>query len=181
MRRALPALFVGLLAATLVGCGLRSDGSTGSGAELTAALTPEAAALTAFGFAPEEVATDDPVATAEPEPESGQRWQAWRRRHAVRVLRNGHLLHGEVVVQTASGARTVLVQRGEVTATSATTVTVTSSDGFVQSWTYGDPLRVLEARTTIEPRELAVGTTLGVAGARAGGEPTARLVVIAGS
>jgi hypothetical protein len=90
------------------------------------------------------------------------------------------LLHGEVVVETADGARTVLVQRGEVTGRSAGTVTVTSRDGFTQTWTYGDRLRVLESRTTVEPRELAVGAEVGVAGHERGGTPVANLLVIRG-
>lgn len=145
---------------------------------LVAALSPEAAALASLGFSPADVAPGDPVATDEPDPADGERWRAWRARHAVRVILRHNLLHGEVVVQTPSGPRTVLVQRGEVSAVSDTGLTVVSGDGFRQTWTYATDLRVIEARSTITPRELAAGVTVGVAGVEVDGQPTVRLIVI---
>jgi hypothetical protein len=184
MRRAVPAvLAAALVVATLTGCGLRADRGerAETGVELTAALGPEGTALAALGYEPADLAAADPVATGDPAPaRRGPRWEAWRRRHTARVMLSRDLLHGEVVVETADGARTVLVQRGEVTGRSAGTVTVTSRDGFTQTWTYGDRLRVLESRTTVEPRELAVGAEVGVAGHERGGTPVANLLVIRG-
>ena len=183
MRRILIAVVVAALGAALVaGCGrlrdARDAGPTLEEAEFVAALPPEAAALAALGFHPEDVATADPVAADEPNPADGERWRNWRARHAVRVAIRHNLLHGELVVQTPDGPRTILVQRGEVTVISDTGLTVTSADGFSQSWTYASDLRVIEARSTITPRELAVGATVGVAGVEEDGQTIARLVVI---
>jgi len=50
-------------------------------------------------------------------------------------LAGGPALHGEVIVPNSDGTfTTVLVQRGEVTAVSATSVTVKSADGFTQAY-----------------------------------------------
>lgn len=186
MARTLTSLLVAALAAaTLAGCGLAGidragqDGSEQTEVELAAALTPEGTALAALGFNPEQLATDDPVASADPEPDgAGPLWRAWRERRAARVMVRQHMLHGELVVQTADGTRTVLVQRGEVTEISDTGLTVTSADGFTQRWSFDERLRVIEARTTIAPQQLSVGAPVGVAGVRVDGDPTARLVII---
>ena len=51
------------------------------------------------------------------------------------ALAGGSALHGEVIVPNSDGTfTTVLVQRGEVTAVSATSVTVKSADGFTQAY-----------------------------------------------
>lgn len=172
------ALGVGSLAA----CGLAQGGGRDEPeSELVAALSPEGAALAALGFAPDELATGDPVTADEPDRADGPRWRSWRERHAVRVLLRHNLLHGEVVVQTPDGPKTVLVQKGEVTAISDTGLTVTSADGFGQTWVYAEELRVIESRRSIAAEDLAVGARVGVAGPLADGEPTARLVVIAQS
>jgi hypothetical protein len=182
MRRIVITVVVAALgAALLTGCGRLRDRASEVGAEeseVVAALTPESAALAAIGFSPEDVAAGDPVAAEEPDPADEQRWRGWRARHAVRVALRHNLLHGEIVVQTPNGPRTVLVQRGEVTEISDTGLTVKSADGFSQSWTFATDLRVIEARGTITPRELQVGATVGVAGVEIDGQPTARLVVI---
>lgn len=183
MRRILIAVVVAALAAGLVaGCGRLRDArdadTTVEEAEFVAALSPEAAALASLGFSTEDVATGDPVAADEPDQADGERWRNWRARHAVRVAIRHNLLHGEVVVQTPDGPRTILVQRGEVTAISDTGLTVESADGFSQSWTYASDLRVIESRNTITPRELTVGATVGVAGVKDNDQAIARLVVI---
>jgi hypothetical protein len=90
-------------------------------------------------------------------------------------------LHGEVVVQTKDGVRTVDVQRGTVTAIDAKTVTVKSADGFTLTWTFGNPLHVVEHRTAVQPSAVKVGTEIGLAGVKDGGVTTARLIVIPNS
>jgi PAS domain-containing protein len=180
MRRALSALTAATLASALAGAALAGCAAPTAdpAMEFAAALSPEGTALAALGYAAEEVATGDPVATANPEPSPGPRWHRWRQRHTARVLLRRNVLHGEAVVQTAEGTRTVLLQRGEVTEVTDTAVTVTSADGFAQTWSFGEPLRVLESRTSITPDELEPGARIGVAGARTDGTPTARLIVI---
>jgi PAS domain-containing protein len=161
MRTTAATLLIAVLTTTvLAGCGLRpGDDETD-----LAPLSPEGAALAALGYDPEEVEPDgDP-----------QRWERWRHRGELRE----HVLHGEIDVQTDDGPRTVLVQRGEITEIAGSTVTVVSTDGFAQTWTYGEALRVVESRTTIEPRELSTGAQVGVAGHDRAGTPIANLIVI---
>jgi hypothetical protein len=184
--RTLTALIAATLAAgMLAGCGPPGAGRASDAGpeqtelELTSALSPEGTALAALGFSPEQLVTEDPVVAADPEPDTaGPRWRAWRERRAATVMLRRHMLHGEIVVQTVEGTRTVLVQRGEVTDVSDTSLTVTSTDGFAQTWVFGDRMRVIESRATIAPRELTVGSPVGVAGVRADGDPTARVVII---
>lgn len=106
------------------------------------------------------------------------RLQNWRKRHAMRVALRRGTLHGEAVVQTKKGEVTVLVQRGVITAMDADSITVKSTDGFTQTWQYGEKLRVVEKRATIQPAEVKVGTTVALAGPKDGDTPTARLIVI---
>ena len=136
----------------------------GSVAQAAADLTPEGQALTALGFEPADVATPSPSQAANVKPK-----RKWLRHNT---------LHGEVVVQTKDGTKTVLVQRGEVTAVGDTTMTVKSTDGFSQTWTFGEKPRVVERRTTVQPKDIAVGDEVGVAGTKNGDQSLANLVVI---
>ncbi|GAA2539838.1 hypothetical protein GCM10010435_03970 [Winogradskya consettensis] len=77
-------------------------------------------------------------------------------------------LHGEITVQVKEGTRTVVVQRGTVTATDAKTLSVKSSDGFTQTWTLGDKAKVQGT--------LKTGAEVGVAGRKDGDATVARLV-----
>lgn len=187
MRKLTVTVLVALVGlAGLAGCGL-SRGDTDSSAqpvELAEALYPEAEALEAMGFGAVELAGAAgaaPAASADPSARpSGKadRRANWRKRHAVRVFVNRNVLHGEAVVQTKEGTRTIVVQRGTVTALTDTTLTVKSTDGFTLVWTFGDPLHVVEHRTTIQPSQIAVGAEVGVAGGKDGDKTLARLIVI---
>jgi hypothetical protein len=161
MRTTAATFLIGALTATvLAGCGLRA----GEDETDLAPLSPEGAALAAVGYDPQDVEPDsDP-----------DRWDRWRHRGPLRE----HVLHGEIEVQTDAGPRTVLVQRGEVSDIADATITVVSTDGFEQTWTYGEVLRVFESRKTIEPQEISVGARVGVAGHDQAGTPVANLIVI---
>ena len=140
-------------------------------AAATGDLTPETTALTTVGFTTDDVAAapaDDPSAKALP----GKGHPALRRELAH------HVEHGEVVVQTKKGDKTVDVQRGTVTAVTGTTLTVRSADGFSETWTFGDPLRVVQNKAKADKSAVTVGTVLGVAGVKNGGTVTANLIVI---
>ncbi|WP_250038339.1 hypothetical protein [Paractinoplanes maris] len=89
-------------------------------------------------------------------------------RKAARAYLRKNTLHGEVVVSGKDGNRTIVVQRGTVTATTDKTLSVKSSDGFTLSWTKGDKLKVRGA--------LKTGAEVGVAGAKDGDATVARLV-----
>jgi Domain of unknown function (DUF5666) len=76
-----------------------------------------------------------------------------------------HGLHGEFIVQTKQGeTKTVAVQRGEVTAVDAESVTVTSVDGFKQTWTLTETTRVRKNGEQADVAALAVGDWVGVIG-----------------
>ena len=88
------------------------------------------------------------------------------------------MLHGEVVVQTKDGDKTIDVQRGTVTAVTDTTVTVKSTDGFTSTWTFGDPLRVVQHGQKTDKSAVKTGEEIGIAGAKNGSTVTANLIVI---
>jgi len=83
----------------------------------------------------------------------------------------GHMLHGEGVIEDAEGNYvTVRTQEGEVTAVSATSISVTSADGYASTY-------VIDADTELE-RDGAegaakVGDTVRVRATVAGGTATA--------
>lgn len=68
-------------------------------------------------------------------------------------------LHGEITVQGQDGPTEVALQRGEVTAASATSVTVRSSDGFTTTYAVGTATQVRRDRATVTADELEVGDT----------------------
>jgi hypothetical protein len=167
---------IGMLVAVGVGtagCGLVADRV----GEVAAAISPEAEALTALGYNPDDVVPSEDPAPAASDGPKVDRPKADRPRLERRALRK-NTLHGEVVVQTKDGTKTVLVQRGEVTAIDDNGITVKSTDGFSLSWSYGDKLRVIERRATVPADDLAVGDQVGVAGTRDGDAASARLIVI---
>lgn len=177
---------VGMLG--LTACGLRSGGNAGTDAgqdsiDVAANLSPEAQALVALGFEPAAVDaksdTTDAVPAAVPSTApSGKPSAGPGGNHRNRVFLRRHVLHGEAVVQTKEGNKNVAVQRGSVTAVTDTSVTVKSTDGYTQTWTFASQLIVLEHRTTIQPSAIKVGTEVGVAGPHDGSTYTAKLVVV---
>ncbi|MFI2708523.1 hypothetical protein ACH495_00115 [Micromonospora sp. NPDC018662] len=185
----------------LAGCGAAQTGADAAretAVEVAAAMGTDGQALAALGVDPADLDVD-PVAAPAPSasgspteqadsgtPEEqagperkGDRAQEGGKRHRARVLLRKNRLHGEVVVQTKeNGTKTVAVQRGQVTAIDAKSMTVKSADGFTMTWTFGEKLRVVERRATIRANEIKVGTTVGVAGAKDGEKGVARLVVV---
>jgi hypothetical protein len=186
----------------LAGCGAAGDpvpNAAGQVAvEVAAAMGADGQALAALGFDVEDIAagaagdvaaaagtaleTVPTGATASPTAKDGkqrgERAAALRQRVKARVLLRKDTLHGEVVVQGKDGSRTVAVQRGVVTAIDGSSMTVKSTDGFSQTWTFGPDLRVVESRTSVQPSEVKVGAQLGVSGAKDGDQSVARLIVI---
>lgn len=63
----------------------------------------------------------------------------------------GGALHGELVVPRGTGFQTIDVQRGKVTAVSATSLTVKSADGFTKTY-------VLTAKTIVEAGRDGIAT-----------------------
>ncbi|MGI5524545.1 hypothetical protein ACQEUX_26920 [Micromonospora sp. CA-259024] len=174
----------------LSGCGaaeVASQPAREAAVEVAAAMGVEGQALAAMGFDADDLDVLTVAAPATPAPGASptanekareKRGEEWRKRRQARVLLRKNTLHGEAVVQAKDGTRTVAVQRGEVTAIDGDSMTVKSTDGFTMTWTFGDDLRVVERRAAVQPSEVKVGATLGVAGAKDGDKGVARLILI---
>ncbi|MET7667889.1 hypothetical protein [Micromonospora luteifusca] len=175
----------------LTGCGaaeVASQPAREAVVEVAAAMGVEGQALAAMGFDADDLDVRTVAAPATPTPGASptarekareKRGEEWRKRRQARVQLRKNTLHGEAVVQTKeSGTQTVVVQRGEVTAIDGDSMTVKSTDGYSMTWAFGDDLRVVERRATVQPSEVKVGATLGVAGAKDGDKAVARLILI---
>ena len=181
MTRTRIALTVGTLGLAAV-LGLTACGAPASPtnpAPAGADLAAEAEALQALGF-DTGLAADpapSPSASAGAAPSAGPDRKRHPRIAARRYLRK-NTVHGEITVRTKDGFRTIVVQRGTVTAVTSTTVRVRSTDGFALTWTFGDKLRVVQDRKTVPAGTLKNGQQVGLAGAKAGSATNARLIVI---
>jgi hypothetical protein len=173
MARTAPLVRIVLTATTaLLGVtGLAACGLVGSND--TTDMAWDAQALQAIGYTTEDVSVaNDPQPAATNDPRE-RRPRHQRLRYAFR-----HALHGEAVVQTDEGTKTVVVQRGKVTAVDGTSLTVLSTDGFSLTWKVGDPVHVVVNRAKAELSAITVGAEVGVAGAKDGNTPVARLIVV---
>jgi len=157
----------------LTGCGRFGSGNESVNAELTD-LAWDGQALQAMGFTTEDVTT---IAAAET-PDATRADDRRQRAHKRLRFAFGHTLHAEAVIQTDEGLKTVVVQRGTVTAASTTSITVKSTDGYTLTWTVGDATKVIVNRVKSEIGAISVGTEVGVAGAKEGDAVNARLVVV---
>jgi hypothetical protein len=135
-----------------------------AGPAVAADVADEATALQAVGFT---TGLD-----AAPAPSAGA--PAKERVRAIRAYLRKNTLHGEVTMKD----RTIVVQRGTVTAVTATSVSVKSTDGFALTWTFGDQLRVRQDKKKADPSAVKNGAEIGVAGVKAGSADTARLIVV---
>jgi hypothetical protein len=146
-------------------------GLSGCGAATSAAaadVSDEAYALQAVGL--------DTGLEAAPSPAASKAPAAHRK--AIRQYLRKNTLHGEVTVKGKDGATTIVVQRGTVTAVTSTGVSVKSTDGFAQSWTFGDKLRVVQDKKTVQTSALKTGAEIGIAGTKDGGKDSARLIAV---
>jgi hypothetical protein len=144
-------------------------------------LSPEQTALTATGFTADDVTTTtaaDPTTDPSAAPGGNGKHPRLKRLAIRKLALRGKVEHGQVTVETKTGDQTIDVQRGTVTAINSTSMTVKSADGYTLTWTIGGPLKVIEARTQIQPSDVKVGELVGVAGLQAGANATAQLVVI---
>jgi hypothetical protein len=172
--------------AALAAIGLIGLSACSPSQAVSAAMTPEATALTALGFSNSDVtAANDttggstteatPAASASP---NKNRHPGLRRLLIRRAALGKHIEHGSVTVQTKNGDVTIDVQRGTITAINSTSMSVKSADGFTLTWTFTSSMRVIENRSTIQPSAVKVGETVGVAGERNGSTENVKLVVI---
>jgi len=198
MRRLLIGTLLGLsVALTASACGF-----AGNAGDTAASFSPEGEALAAMGFDVQDIAAGEPAfagaqaagaAAANAAPEASAAPNAspgtskapkrkaadGRKRRVLRVLLAKNTLHGEAVVQKKDGQTvTVVVQRGTITDLTDSSVTVKSADGYTLTWKFGDNLRVVQRRTTIQPSQVTVGMQIGVAGAKDGDSGVARFIVV---
>ncbi|MDQ7911461.1 hypothetical protein RB614_43950 [Phytohabitans sp. ZYX-F-186] len=173
MKRLGLVLASGVLAFGLVGCGGAAVQEAGETAvEVAAAMGAEGQALAAMGMDPSPAASPSDSPSAAPDRKDR------RERRKARVLLRKNVLHGEAVVQTKDGTKTVAVQRGEVTQIDDDSITVKSTDGYTATWTFASDLHVVRHSTTVQPEEIEAGTKVGVAGAKDGDGFVARLIVV---
>jgi hypothetical protein len=189
-----PAL--GLAAAlALAGCGAGPDGAAAgpNGAAAAAdGVTDEVVALQQAGFDTDLAGTDlagtdlagtDLADVPDPSPSASAGGRAARpqgaRHRAVRPYLRRTTLHGEIAVQTKkNGVRTIVVQRGAVTAVHGATLTVRSTDGYELTWTLAPKATVVQNRARTTAAALKAGEQVGVAGVKDGSADQARLVQI---
>jgi hypothetical protein len=150
----------------LTACGI---GAGQAPAAAAADVADEAVALQAVGLETGLEATPAPSASDDAKKD---------RRHAVRKYLRKNTLHGEATVQGKDGVKTIVVQRGTVTAVSGDQVSVKSSDGFALTWTLGDKVRVVQDKKKVEASAVKTGAEIGLAGAKDGDATTARLIVV---
>ena len=169
-------------ATALTALGFADSDVTGAAADNSgdAASEPNAPAnAPADATSTSSLATGGATPSASAAPGRGnRRHPALRRLLIRRATIAKHVEHGSVTISTKNGDETIDVQRGTITAISSTSMTVKSADGFTLTWTFGDKMRVLEDRSTIQPTDVTAGETVGVAGEKTGSTETARLVVI---
>jgi hypothetical protein len=191
MTRTRIGLVVSALALALVGltaCGRTGTDSAAAPAGATE-QSVEVQALQAIGFnsadlaaAPADLAAvpaAEPSGSPGPKRPDGEKRPDGDRPGPMRGILHKGVLHGEATLTMKDGTvRVVAVQRGTVTAIDDKSITVKSSDGFEQKWTFGSPMHVVEHRTAIAPSAIKVGSEVGVAGAKKDGTLTARLIVV---
>jgi hypothetical protein len=153
----------------LSGCGA----SGGTAAPAAADVADEAYALQAVGLETGLEAGPAPSPSA-----SAAAKAPAQHRKAIRRYLRKNTLHGEVTLNGKKGARTIVVQRGTVTAVTSTGVSVKSADGFTLTWTFGSKLRVVQDKKTVQTSALKTGVRIGVAGTKDGSANSARLIAI---
>jgi hypothetical protein len=161
----------------LAGCGVGAGNSTAaSPAVLAADVSDEATALQAIGFDTGLAADPTPAPSASAASAPGGKVR--KHRAAARRFLRGNTLHGEVTVQGKDGVKTIVVQRGTVTAVTSTSVSVKSTDGFAETWTFAGKLKVVQDSKAVQTSSLKTGAEIGVAGTKDGSADDARLIAI---
>lgn len=160
---------------------MKQTRSTRRTAALVAAWTTVgvvgAAALTGVAMAADNGATPRPSTTSTAAAAQGQGGLGGGGAARLRHL-GKRVLHGEFVVQTKDGDKTVDTQLGVITAVSATSVDVKSGDGFTQTWTLTSTSKVRGAKKAGTAADLKVGATVRLIGPKSGADATVALAVL---
>ncbi|HEY0534108.1 MAG TPA: hypothetical protein VGD29_21190 [Actinoplanes sp.] len=170
-----------LILPTLGLAGVLGLAGCGAAAPTPSDLADEATALAQVGFdtglqdTPTPSASGPASASADAKSQMGQREL---RRKAIRKYLRKNTLHGEVAVQTKDGTKTIVVQRGSVTAVSGGSLTVKSTDGYTLTWTLGGKATIVQDKKKVGTSALRTGEQIGVAGTKDGSADDARLIAI---
>ncbi len=90
----------------------------------------------------------------------------------------GNVLHGDVVVRTKDGYRTVALQRGSVVSVSPTSLQLRSVDGFAATYAVNGETQVRKSHKAGQPSSLATGDQVTVVATRSGSTLTATKVLV---
>jgi len=160
--------------------------SSAKAASLIAVGVIGATALTGFAFAanstpdPSTGSTPSATAAADPAQDAGKGPRDGRGGPGGvfgRMGPNGPVLHGDVTVKDKEGVvKNVRVQTGVVTAVSATSLTLKSSDDYVGEWTINSDTKVRRDKDQATIDKVAVGDTVTVMGTVASDTATAERV-----
>ena len=85
----------------------------------------------------------------------------------------GQLLHGTEVVQQGTKVVTIEEQAGKVTAVSATSITVKSTDGYTETYVVGSTTQIGKKGAQAKISAVAVGDTVRIEGVKSGSTVTA--------
>ena len=164
-----PTLFSSAKAATLVAAG--AIGATAlTGFAFAANSTPDPST----GSTPSATAPAGPAQDAAKGPRDGRGGPGGVFGH---MGPNGPVLHGDVTVKDKEGVvKNVRVQTGVVTAVSATSLTLKSSDDYVGEWTVNSDTKVRRDKEQATINKVAVGDTVTVMGSIASDTATAERV-----
>jgi hypothetical protein len=155
----------------LAGCGAAASTTASAVGSTAADVSDEAYALQAVGLETGLEAAPSPSASGAPKTRA-------EHRKAIRKYLRKNTLHGEVTVKGKDGVKTIVVQRGTVTAVTSTGVSVKSTDGFALTWKFGDKLRVVQDKKTVQTSALKTGAEIGIAGTKDGSADSARLIAV---
>ena len=157
--------------------------SSAKAATLVAAGAIGATALTGFAFAanstpdPSTGSTPSATAPAGPAQDAAKGPRDGRGGVFGHMGPNGPVLHGDVTVKDKEGiVKNVRVQTGVVTAVSATSLTLKSSDDYVGEWTINSDTKVRRDKEQATIDKVAVGDTVTVMGTVASDIATAERV-----
>ena len=164
-----PTLFSSAKAATLVAAG--AIGATAlTGFAFAANSTPDPST----GSTPSATAPAGPAQDAAKGPRDGRGGPGGVFGH---MGPNGPVLHGDVTVKDKEGiVKNVRVQTGVVTAVSATSLTLKSSDDYVGEWMINSDTKVRRDKEQATINKVAVGDTVTVMGSIASDTATAERV-----
>jgi hypothetical protein len=128
---------------------------------------------------PAPASTSDTLSAAATSTAAPSAAPAKGKKHPRRALA-ARALHGSFTVQRKGAPVVVDVQRGQVTRSDASTVTVHSTDGFEATYGLATTSHIRRDKKPADASALTPGTKVAVVADDDNGHPTARLIRVAG-